>query len=178
MLTLLVSMALAGSPGSTPHGAEGGPPPSATPPPVASSRAAGGGPRAPDSALPDRNTPLARALAHRDGVACAELPVAAASELVAWTNPDLGPPWAPLRAVACLAERFPETVGPLALGWVGDPTRQGLVLAVLQQEGRLPESVALELGRAAMADPTLRPRVARFLRKSDRPAIKALATTP
>ncbi len=178
MLTLLVSMALASSPVSTTHGAEGGRPPSATPPPAASNPAAGVVPFAPDATLPDRNTPLARALALRDGVPCAELPVASARELVAWTDPDLGPPWVPLRAVACLAERFPQTVGPLVLGWVGDPTRQGLVLAVLQHEASLPETVAVDLGRAAMADVTLRPRVARFLRKSERPAVKALATPP
>ena len=153
MVTLLVSMALAASPGS----------------------AAGATPPAPDAPLPDRTTPLARALALRDGVPCADLPVTAASELVAWTTPDLGPPWVSLRAVSCLAERFPDLAGPLALGWVGDPTRQGLVLAVLQHEASLPESMAVALGRAAMADSTLRPRVARFLRKSERPAVKALA---
>lgn len=156
MLTLLVSMALAASPGS----------------------AVGANAPAPDAAFPDRNTLLARALSLRDGVPCAELPVVAASELVAWTTPDLGPPWVSLRATACLAERFPDTAGRLALGWVGDPKRQGLVLAVLQHEGSLPESMVVELGRAALADPTLRPRVARFLRKSRRPAVQALLTAP
>lgn len=109
-------------------------------------------------------------LAQRHDVGCA--PVLAAlgpdpgAALVAFAEERTMPPWAPVRAAACVAA-LPEAA-PALSRWIVDPTRDGLVERVLRETPRLPAPQAAALVAIARAapDPT---RWARLLPPSDAP---------
>ncbi len=121
---------------------------------------------------------ILRALSLRDGTSCASLGVSDADQLVRYTDPTLQPPSVPVRASACLVERFPESVANIALPWMTDPERVGLALVVLNGLDRLPEPSALQLARAALANPDLAPRATRFVRAAALPSVRDLAPAP
>lgn len=121
---------------------------------------------------------LFRALSLRDGTPCASLDVADAEQLARYTDPTLQPASVPVRASACLVERFPESVAGIALPWMTDPERAGLALVVLNGIDRLPEPSAVQLARAALANPELAPRATRFVRAAARPSVRELAPAP
>lgn len=83
----------------------------------------------------DNADPVLRALRMRDGVACADLPADPdlAAKLHLLAEADVAPAAVPLRAAACLTERF--SADPRFLAWVtpwfSDEDRGGLAFAVL-----------------------------------------------
>lgn len=100
-------------------------------------------------------------LKSRDAVDCASLGEATPAlrdELLALTDPALLPATVPMRATACLVERFAAdgVVQAAFTAWLQDPTRPGEVLVVLGHEAALPEAFAAELVRGALAAPNAR----------------------
>ncbi len=122
-------------------------------------------------------SPAFRALAARDGVDCAALPVADAAELAALTDPALSPPWVPMRAAHCLVQRYGAAAEPLLTPWFSDPGRAGLVLVVVDALDAVPADVAARIATAALdaADADGRSRIVRRIRDSVHPGVSALA---
>ena len=87
------------------------------------------------------------------------------------------PPWAPMRAAACLVERADQDPEALAVArrWVVDPERPGLALVVLGGLDPLPPEEALALARRgadrAAEEPRLAPYVVDALRGSRHEAV-------
>lgn len=86
-------------------------------------------------AVIDNADPVLHALRLRDGVDCADLPADPdlAAKLHLLAEADVAPPAVPLRAAACLTERY--ATDPRYLGWVtpwfSDEDRGGLAFAAL-----------------------------------------------
>jgi hypothetical protein len=136
-----------------------------------------GAPETPAAPVPALDPEVLRLLALRDGVDCAALPVADVADLARYTAPDLQPPAVSVRATGCLVQRFPAEVPALVIPWIGDASREGLVLTVLGGMDALPEASAVAIAQALVATPDARllGRAGRLLRASKHPGVRALA---
>ena len=84
------------------------------------------------------------------------------------------PPWAGMRAANCLIQGHGAEIQAQLSDWVRRDDTRGLAILVLDQLDTLPEDLALDLARQALAGPwaaDARPR----LDTSSRPALHALA---
>ncbi len=63
------------------------------------------------------------------------------------------PPYAGMRAAACIATGHAEDGAEIMVGWMGNPDFGGLVRLALQSYGDWPESVATQVAEAALAGP-------------------------
>ena len=63
------------------------------------------------------------------------------------------PPWAGMRAAACLAELYPTEAQPDFVRWVQDPKTKGLAFLLAGQIKRLPDPVAIEVAQAGLSGP-------------------------
>ena len=88
------------------------------------------------------------------------------------------PPWAAMRAAACLAER-PEDpqVRLLMVGWTADAATPGLARVTLTRLERLPEADALRAAQQTLALdlPPLRRHVRRAIEQSPYATVRSLA---
>ena len=98
-----------------------------------------------------------RALSVRDGApACAEVEALASdpvASLLAVVEHATRPPWAGVRAAACLISGHAEAVREPMLAWVTGPDTGGLARLVVGQLDAMPEPLAVELATAALAGP-------------------------
>lgn len=61
------------------------------------------------------------------------------------------PPWAPMRAAACLTRGHAVEIEPQLLTWVTDPNLRGLGIQTLTLLDAMPEPVAVAVARNALA---------------------------
>ena len=84
------------------------------------------------------------------------------------------PPWAAMRAAACLISGHAEAAAPMMKGWMVDPEKAGLAILVLGRLDDMPLAVGVELATAALSGPDpdgARKRIAR----ASAPEIRRLA---
>jgi hypothetical protein len=104
----------------------------------------------------------------------ADLPDPAAS-LEAIVDHVAMPPWAPMRAAACLVERHADARRVTLESWVGDPARKGLARLVFNRLHLLDTTTAELLAERALLGPLQSDARAAMLR-SPSPSVQALAT--
>ncbi len=110
------------------------------------------------AALPTGPVDAGRVLSARDPVGCAQLGNADAAlrdQLVPLTDPNLMPPWLPMRAAECLIELYPHdpVTTTLAAGWLTDPGTLGLALTVARKIDTFAAADAVKLAGSVMALP-------------------------
>jgi hypothetical protein len=86
------------------------------------------------------------------------------------------PPWAPMRAAACLLSH-PEVGRTDALDWLAHPNKRGLALLVMARLDGFPEALAVELGTAALRGPWSAD-AKRQLRSANNPRLRELVSLP
>lgn len=84
------------------------------------------------------------------------------------------PPWAPMRAAACLTKGHAEASREELEQWVSDPALAGLGIQTLSLIDTLPEPIALSVAAKALADGPERLDARTRLADSERPAVRAL----
>ena len=119
----------------------------------------------------------------RDGADCATIYAAGEEEAVTAALVDVvehvaQPPWAAIRAASCVASRPTERVQATILGWVGDPSRPGLAVVVLERLDHFSSADALIIGARALGATKAHPIAARqtreLLARSAHPGVSAL----
>jgi len=84
------------------------------------------------------------------------------------------PPQAPMRAANCVLERHAEAAKDDVLSWVKREDTKGLGKLVLQKLDTLPESIAVDAARVAVAGPLAEDAV-EAVQASQREAVRAAA---
>lgn len=149
---------------------------------VMSGSAAAATPAASDEAHPVAPSPAQQAvyeaLSVRDPApSCAEVEALAddpVQDLLFVVDHAQQPPWAGLRAAACLIDGHAAEIEPRLEQWVTDPSTRGLGIVVLGKLDVLPEPVAVKVARLALSGPD--PEGARRrIAASNRPEVRAVA---
>ena len=83
-----------------------------------------------------------------------------------------------MRAAACLARRHPESVRTQLVRWVSSEETAGLGIQTLGLLDELPEDIAVEVARAALADGPAALRARERLQRVELPAVAALLEAP
>jgi len=128
------------------------------------------------SAGPEQDAVI-HALSSRDPVTCASVealtptPVDTLRTVVKVVSM---PPWVPMRAAQCLVEGHGSEVRAELLQWVVDPEEQGLGLLVLDEIDRLPQDLALEVAKTALARGPDHAAAAQRVGRATSPQLKAL----
>ena len=135
-----------------------------------------------DGAMPDNGWPreelaMIRALSVRDpepdcAVVEAMVPDPVAS-LIKVTRDVPQPPWVSLRAASCLVSRHAEEAQDTIRDWVVDEDLRGLATIALQSVDEMPEHVAEDVLRDALAGP-FATEAADAAGASERRALRAL----
>ncbi|MEC7987914.1 MAG: hypothetical protein VX278_22290 [Myxococcota bacterium] len=98
---------------------------------------------------------LVRRLSVRDtGLDCKTLEAVNLREELTYVVENVSrPPWAGMRAAACLAELFPNESKTDFVRWVKDPNTKGLAFLLAGQLEKLPDPVAIDVAEAALSGP-------------------------
>lgn len=137
------------------------------PPALSASMAPGSGGSAEDAAPPAGAIEMHKALSARDGALPCETVEALSPEpvpaLLFIVEHAEQPPWAAIRAAACLASRHAEAVQPHLLRWVSSPETRGLGIVTLNLLDQMPAPVASAVAQGALQGPLAQDARARLL---------------
>jgi len=94
-------------------------------------------------------------LSVRDGFSCSQLVdnKELQAELSRIVEEVSKPPWAPMRAAACLIERYSVQAKPDFERWIVDPSKKGLAFLIAGQIEKMPDEVALSVVKLGLAGP-------------------------
>jgi hypothetical protein len=100
---------------------------------------------------------LLAAVSARDGAPACDVLDATVSDPVATYEAIVEhvemPPWAPMQAARCLIQNHSEASRGTLESWLGEKDKAGLAKLVVLHVKHLPESLAVDLTRKAMAGP-------------------------
>lgn len=128
--------------------------------------------------LTPAQTEVARLASARDDLGCAALIAASpqpAVDLRAVAEAEPGPPWAAMRAGACLLGLSGPEPAAAALAWAADPDRGGLARLAAHRVDSLTESARLPVTEALLAGPHA-DRVRATLSRAADPGVSARAS--
>lgn len=122
---------------------------------------------------------LVRALSPRESPAACSALGALSSDLagdLVWVADHVtAPPWVGMRAAECLLQDHAGTAGPYLRAWLTEPEARGLAWLVLDRLDTLPQPLALELARVAIAEGPDAGGARKRIARSDSAEIRAIA---
>lgn len=98
--------------------------------------------------------------------------------LLAIVDHATSPPWAPMRAAACLTRGHAAEIEPQLLRWVSEPELRGLGIQTLTLLDAMPEPVAVAVARKALAEGPPELDAATRIGAARAPAVRAVLLEP